>query len=104
MSEPRQFLYTIRPVRVAMLTEGPTDREEEIITQHFRYLAALAAKGVVEFAGRTDTQDEKTFGIVVFHARSETDALEIMQADPAVTEGVMIPELFPFHLAISASH
>jgi uncharacterized protein YciI len=85
MSESRQFLYTIRPVRKAMLTEGSSDQEDEIISQHFRYLSTLAEKGVVEFAGRTDTHDEKTFGIVVFNAQSETDARRIMQSDPAVS-------------------
>jgi uncharacterized protein YciI len=103
MSESRQFLYTVRPVRKGMLTDGPSDQEDEIIAEHFHYLSTLAAKGVVEFAGRTDTHDEKTFGIVVFHAHSETDALRIMQSDPAVSQGIMRAELFPFHLAISTS-
>ncbi len=104
MPDDQQFLYTIRPIRIEMLTEGPTDRETEIITQHFDYLSELAAQGVVEFAGRTDTDDERTFGIVVFQARSENDALKIVQSDPAVAEGVMVPELFPFRLAVCASH
>jgi len=71
-----------------MLTEGLTDHEDEIITQHFRVLSTLAAKGVVDFAGRTDAYDEKTFGIVVFHAQSEANALKIMQSDPVLSQGL----------------
>ncbi len=102
MPETQQFLYTIRPARMEMLTEGSTERETEIVTQHFNYLSELAAKGVVLFAGRTVTDDERTFGIVVFHARSEGEAFKIMQSDPAVAQGVMIPELYPFRLAVRA--
>ena len=75
MKDDQQFLYTIRPVRIEMLTEGPTARETEVISLHFDHLSELAAQGIVEFAGRTDTDDERTFGIVVFYARSEKDAL-----------------------------
>jgi hypothetical protein len=33
-----QFLYRIQPTRPAMLTEGLTPREDEIISQHFAYV------------------------------------------------------------------
>lgn len=104
MSNTRQFLYTIRPARREMLTEGFTEEESEIIARHFEYLSDLAAKGIVAFAGRTDTHDERTFGIVVFQATSNEEAVEIMRSDPAVAEGVMDPELFPFRLAVRASN
>jgi uncharacterized protein YciI len=104
MKDDQQFLYTIRPVRIEMLTEGPTARETEVISLHFDHLSELATQGIVEFAGRTDTDDERTFGIVVFNARSEKDALKIVHSDPAVAEGVMVPELFPFRLAVRASY
>ena len=95
-----QFLYRIQPVRLGMLTEGPTEAEASIINEHFEYLKQLVAEGVVFMAGRTLTVDEKTFGIVVFEAASESDAVALMQNDPAVKLGVMKAELFPYRVAL----
>jgi uncharacterized protein len=95
-----QFLYRIQPTRPGMLTEGPTDREASIINEHFEYLRKLVAEGVVFMAGRTLNADERTFGIVVFAAASESAAVAVMQNDPAVKLGVMKAELFPYRVAL----
>jgi uncharacterized protein YciI len=96
----QQFLYLLRPTRVAMLAEGPTAREAEVVAQHFAYLQRLVAEGVAFMAGRTLLADERTFGIVVFTADSEPQAREIVSSDPAVREGVMTAELFPYRVAL----
>jgi uncharacterized protein len=98
-----QFLYRLKPVRAAMLAEGPTDQEISIIGEHFAYLEKLTAKGVVLMAGRTLVTDERSFGIVVFMIASEPEALALMQGDPAVIQGVMEAELFPFTVALWSS-
>ena len=95
-----QFLYRIRPTRLAMLTDGRTERETQVVGEHFGYLTALMDAGVVLTAGRTATSDASTFGIVVFEAESEAKALEIMENDPAVKNGVMAAELFPYRIAL----
>lgn len=95
-----QFLYRLRPTRVAMLAEGPGAREAEILGRHFAYLKRLCDEGVVELAGRTLEGDERTFGLVVLRAASEAQARSLMQSDPAVKEGVMSAELFPFRIAL----
>jgi uncharacterized protein len=95
-----QFLYRIKPARLAMLTEGPTDREASIVGQHFQYLQSLVAEGVVLMAGRTLNVDAQTFGIVVFVAASEAAAGELVQNDPAVKHGIMSAELFPYRVAL----
>ena len=95
-----QFLYRIQPTRLGMLTEGPTETEVAIIGEHFEYLSKLTAQGVVYLAGRTLTADAQTFGIVVFSAASETEAMALMQNDPAVARGVMRAELFPYQIAL----
>ena len=83
-----------------MLTEGPTEREAEIIGEHFAHLKALVGDGTVLVAGRTTTSDERSFGIVIFVAESEARAQAIVQADPAVKHGVMRAELFPYRIAL----
>lgn len=95
-----QYLYRIQPTRLGMLTEAPTERESAVIGAHFSYLKGLVDQGVVLMAGRTLNADESTFGIAIFEAESLAAAEEIMRADPAVREGVMRAELFPYRVAL----
>jgi len=99
----QQFLYRIKPVRVAMLAEGPTDLEVSIIGEHFTYLSKLVDNGVVFMAGRTLNTDDNSFGIVVFVSSSESEARALMNGDPAVKQGLMKAELFPFTVALWSS-
>lgn len=102
MSDKNTYAYRIQPARLAMLTEGPTPQETEIISRHFNYLQELTEKGVAIFVGRTLTTDEHTFGITVFQADSEEAARTIMNSDPAVSANVMRAELFPFRIVLMA--
>jgi uncharacterized protein len=99
----KQFLYRIQPTRPAMLATGLTDHEARVVAEHFEYLQALVLKNVVMMAGRTLTVDERTFGMVVLVAASEAEAAELMQNDPAVKQGVMRAELFPYQVALWSS-
>ena len=94
-----EFLYRLRPTRPAMLTEGLTPEERAAVAAHVAYLERLAAAGVVLLFGRTQTTDEKTFGIVILRAGSPADAERVMRDDPAVEARVMRAELFPFRIA-----
>ena len=95
-----QFLYRIRPTRPAMLIEGPTPDEGDVIGRHFTYLRDLTDRGIVVLAGRTLNTDPTSHGIVIFFADSEDAARGIMKSDPAVREGVMSAELFPYRIAL----
>ena len=100
MAAMPQYLYRIQPTRPAMLSEGPTEQDSTIVAEHFGYLQQLAAAGQVLMAGRTTTADEHSFGLVVFTAASDDAAHALMSADPAVRQGVMRAELFPFRIAL----
>ena len=100
MPVTRQFIYTIKPTRLEMLTAGPTPEEEEILSRHFAHLQDMAQKGVVVLAGRTQTADDMTFGIVILNADTEEEARQHMESDPAVEGGVMHAELYPFRVAV----
>ena len=95
-----QYLYRIQPTRPAMLTEGPTEAESAAVGEHFAYLQQLTDAGQVLMAGRTTTADEHAFGLVVFSAGSDAEAHVLMNADPAVRQGVMQATLFPFRIAL----
>lgn len=90
------WLYRLRATRVEMVTMGPTPSEEALLGDHALYLAGLAEAGRVQLYGRTIDESERTFGLVVFEASSEQEASRIMEEDPAVREGAMHAELFPF--------
>ena len=83
-----------------MLADGPTAREAEIVGQHFAYLKRLTEGGQVLMAGRTLSTDERSFGVVVFTATSESLAQQLVDDDPAVRHGVMQAELRPFRVAL----
>jgi len=102
MEEVTHYLYKIQPTRLAMLTHGPTPEEAEIVAQHFAYLQDLVAQGVVLLAGRTLTTDERSFGIVIFRTHSEDSARTVMNNDPAVKQGIMRAELYPYRVVLLA--
>ena len=95
-----QWLYVLKPSRIGMITEGPTPEESEIVGRHFAHLQDLTAKGVMILMGRTQNNDESTFGICIFEAEDESAARRIMESDPAVGAGVMRAELYPYKIAL----
>ena len=95
-----EFLYRLRLTRPAMFDDGGTDAEQTALADHFAYLERLHGEGVVRFAGRTTTDDERAFGIVVLDAEGDGTARRVMNADPAVARGVMRATLHPFKTAL----
>ena len=66
-----QWIYRIVPTRPEMVAAA-TDEESAIVEEHFGYLQALKAAGILILAGRTQV-DEGTFGITIFEAPDEAD-------------------------------
>lgn len=98
--ETQEYLYTIKPTRSEMLASSPTEFESQIVSQHYDYLKRLCDDGVVILAGRTLNTDPTSFGIVIFRAEGEQAAQAIVDADPAVINGVMTALLFPYRVAL----
>jgi uncharacterized protein YciI len=94
-----QWIYRIVPTRPAMV-EDATEEEEEIVADHFDYLTALKAAGILILAGRTQEKDG-TWGIAIFEAPDEESARAVMETDPAVAAGVMQATLYPYVVAVS---
>jgi uncharacterized protein YciI len=101
IADPRQvpmglFLYTLKPRRSAMLTEGATAEEQALAAQHWMYSQSLLTEGTLVFAGRTLNRDPSTFAFAVVRAASVDAARAIADRDPAVAGGVFAAEVFPF--------
>lgn len=98
--EKEQFIYVLKLIPT-LLDEGNwTEKEEKIVSAHFNMLQELQRDGRLILAGRTLNMDEKTFGIVILEVDSEEEAQTIMRDDPAIAEGIMTAELFPYRVAL----
>ena len=101
IADPRQvptglFVYVLRPVRLAMLTEGPTSAEQALAGQHWMYSQELLTQGTLVFAGRTLQRDPTAFALAVIRAPSLEEARTVAERDPAVVGGVFTTDVFPF--------
>ena len=81
-----------------------TDKENDIIAQHFNFLLDLSKRGILIFAGRTEYQlDHKDlFGLALIKAETLEEAKSILLEDPAVKTGIQIADVHPFKMAIQA--
>lgn len=95
-----QFIYTLKLIPKLIEANSWTKTENEIVDRHFTNLQGLLAEGKLILAGRTQTMDENTFGIVILEVDSEEEAQTLMKNDPAVAGGVMTAELFPYKVAL----
>ena len=95
-----EYIYQLKLNRPALLTEGPTDEEADVLAQHGSYLQGLASSGEVLLAGRTQIDSEEAYGIVIIAATSAEAAEKIMLNDPAVHHNVMRAELHPYKIAV----
>jgi uncharacterized protein YciI len=94
-----EFLYKTSATRTGMVAEGPNDAEKAIIEEHVDYVKSLTDQGIVLVFGRTQNSEAGAFGIVIFRAGSNEEAQSIMNNDPAVKQGIMHAELYPYKVA-----
>lgn len=96
----QQFLYKLELQAYLNDENNWTERENDIVSRHFSYLVNLKEEGKLILAGRTSPTDGSPFGIVIFKEASEEAARNVMNNDPAVKEGIMTAELYPYRVAI----
>jgi uncharacterized protein YciI len=75
-----------------------TEHEEAVFARHFEHLQRLLADGVLVLAG--PTLGAVNTGINVVEAPDEAAAQALMEADPAIAEGVATGELRPFRVSL----
>ena len=96
----QQFIYILKLIPALLDEKNRTAKEEAIVARHFAKLKGLLEEGKLILAGKTVGLDERTFGVVIFEADSEEEARFLMETDPAVEEGIMTAELFPYRFAL----
>ena len=88
----------LRPVREQMAFE-PTEEEARVVSAHYEYLVRLRDEAKLVVAGPSIVEGD-TFGIGVLDVDDEAEARAIVEADPAVSGGVMTAELRPLRIAV----
>jgi uncharacterized protein YciI len=92
------FLLRLDPVRPDLPATGPTQAEAEAIAAHLGYVQRLLEQGVLLMAGRSQVLEREAFALMLLQADTETQARALMQADPAVAQGVLSGDLHPFQI------
>ncbi|TQR20852.1 YciI family protein [Psychrobacillus vulpis] len=96
--EKLQFLYQLKLVPSLLDEASWTNKENSIVQHHFEVLQNLQQEGKLFLAGRTLNSDP--MGIVILEVDTEEEAIELMNNDPAVKEGIMEAQLFPYRVAL----
>lgn len=91
-----EYIYLIHPFREGFF-QHPTPGEDAIMEEHFQYLKQATETGTVLLAGPCL---DDTFGIIVFRAKDDEDALRFMLNDPSIKNNVMMAELHPLRISL----
>ena len=102
--KPTEFIYVLRLVPRLYDDKNWTKEDNEVLERHFARFQEAIKSGQLILAGRTKEPGDKTFGIAIFRASDEADARAFMEADPAVSGGLMTAELHPFAVALEHSN
>lgn len=95
-----QFLYKLKLIPKLLEESNWTEKENQLVYEHFKVLQGLLKENKLILAGKTDGIDESTFGLVLLQVDSEEIARTIMENDPTVKGGIMTAELFPYSVAL----
>ena len=82
------FLVIYRPGPAWLPNKPPS---EQPLLEHGRYMLSLFAKGSMKAAG--PFLDDTGGGAVILEVADESEAKALIAQDPAVTKGIMVPEL-----------
>ncbi len=96
MFEKKQFVYIIKPHKENFV-ETATEEENRIMGIHFLHLQNLLEKGILIMAGPETTGK---FGLCIIETDTEDEARHIMESDPAVVNGIVTAELYPYRVSL----
>ena len=79
---------------------NPIEKENKIMSDHFLYLKGLLNQGKLYLAGPTLKEDDP-FGVYIFIAENEEEALTFLENDPSVKAGIQhITTLRPIRISL----
>ncbi|HEY1108533.1 MAG TPA: YciI family protein [Opitutaceae bacterium] len=99
----KQFVYVLKLTPRLHDDAAWTEADKKTVGAHFAHLQAATKERKVILAGRTMESGDKTFGLVIFEAASDTEAAAFMNSDPAVAAGVMTATVHPYAVVLQRS-
>lgn len=96
----KEFVYTLTLIDRLFKEENWTQKDEAIVSRHFKHLVDLEKEDKLILAGKTDGLDPNTKGLVFLQSESIEKAQKIMERDPAIMEGIMTGTLQEFNVAL----
>lgn len=95
--KPQHYFVRLLGTRAGW-PDNMTPQETQVMSDHFAYLKDLTARKKVISAGPVFTTPP--FGLIILQTTSETEAREIMAAEPSVVAGVHTYEMTPMVLSL----
>lgn len=96
----KQYLYKLELIERLNNDDNWTEKDNQIVEEHFNYLKDRLNHKQLILAGRTLNMDNTKFGIVIIEVETDEIAESIMLNDPAIKNGIMIGHLYPYRVAL----
>lgn len=96
----QHFISVMKPGKAGM-PESMTAEDRTVFGMHTAYLRKHVADGKIVFAGPSVEEGEEHFAIVVLSTGSKNEAVQIMNADPAVAHGLLTSHVTEFEVFAS---
>ena len=86
-----------------LLKTGPNDSKfkckerDDLFAGHFANIQRLADAGKLALAGPFGKNDKEYRGLFIFNVETIEDAKKLVETDPTVKAGVLIPEMTPWY-------
>lgn len=102
-AKPKEWLGVLTLTEKYQDEKNWTKDDQAVVGQHFQRLVKMKEDGVIILAGRMQLpmNDAEMKGLVIFYAKDEKEALQIMEEDPAVKAKIMQAKIFPYAVAVS---
>jgi uncharacterized protein YciI len=99
MAEFEHYIGIIKPIREGFF-ENPTEKETEIMKNHYNYLKYLMEDDKLQLAGPV-LNPKDPFGVIILKTASKEEAEKLLYNDPSVKNKVQkVIKLEPFRLSL----
>ncbi len=97
----KTYMYKLTLVERLFEDDAWTEEDNKWVNDHFLRLKKDYELGKVIHVGRTEDPKGEGFGLVIFMAENNEDALRYMQEDPAVKHGQMTAMVMPYKVVFN---
>lgn len=102
-TKPKEWLGVLTLTEKYQEEKNWTKEDQAVVGQHFQRLVKMKDEGIIILAGRMQlpTNDAEMKGLVIFYAKDDKEALQIMEDDPAVKAKIMLAKVYPYSVAVN---